>query len=419
MTVNAVLSELDTSQAAYGDMFAFRLFLVSMMDQDPTRGATGLVERAYAMSGASRVVSLCVESNNLWYSGSLFKGLLLNQSAIQHSHEVTPVWRLYADLLLAKKLSDIHVSSQASRVIDGMNDLIDSSGLQAFESLVEALRSVLHLQSGLFDKAIMSAATAIRIAEQRATTVGVKLALSVSAMAHLGLGGHDQASALLESFHADPTYFVMPDSVARAAFVELALVAAREGPRAAADQICAKWHLLGTDSASYIEDITRPTWLVTTARRAGDIALARRCLEAIERLARNNREVSLLETAAEHARAAFAGEQQVLPSILDCRSPVTSVDRVAPEPDVISSPSGSPPRLSALSRREGEIARLVSRGLTNQQVANQLSLSPHTVNFHLRSIFRKLSISTRVKLGRIIAQIDRQQDVIVIPEQQR
>lgn len=48
--------------------------------------------------------------------------------------------------------------------------------------------------------------------------------------------------------------------------------------------------------------------------------------------------------------------------------------------------------------------------MTNQQVAKQLDLSPHTVNFHLRNIFRKLSISTRVKLGPIVAQFDRPPD---------
>ncbi|WNV85261.1 LuxR C-terminal-related transcriptional regulator [Umezawaea sp. Da 62-37] len=417
--IDTVLGDLDISQAAYADMLAFRLLIVSLIDQDSAPRVTGPADGAHARPGALRVVSLCVESNKLWYSGSLFKGLSTNQSAIQHSRDASPVWRMYADFLLVKKLSDIHVSHQASTVISGMHDLIENAGLHAFESLLDALRSVLHLQSGQFERAIVSATAAIRIAEQRATKVGVKLALSVSATAHLGLGDRDKAAASLTLFHAEPTYYIMPDSVARAAFVELALVASREGPRAAADRIRAKWHLLGTGSACCIEDITRPAWLVGIARRAGDTALAERCLKAIERLASNNHEVSLLETAAEHARATFAGEQPGPSSILDCRPPAMSIDRALPEPDVTGSASGRSARLSTLSRREGEIARLVSSGLTNQQVANQLGLSPHTVNFHLRSIFRKLSISTRVKLNRIIAQSDRQQDSPVSSEQQR
>ncbi|MBY8848052.1 helix-turn-helix transcriptional regulator [Saccharothrix sp. MB29] len=54
-----------------------------------------------------------------------------------------------------------------------------------------------------------------------------------------------------------------------------------------------------------------------------------------------------------------------------------------------------------LSEPERDIARLVGAGLTNRQVARQLYLSPHTVNYHLRGIFRKLGISSRVELARL------------------
>jgi DNA-binding CsgD family transcriptional regulator len=51
-----------------------------------------------------------------------------------------------------------------------------------------------------------------------------------------------------------------------------------------------------------------------------------------------------------------------------------------------------------LSEREMEIAELVGQALTNQQIAGRLDRSPHTVNFHLRQIFRKLGIASRVEL---------------------
>jgi DNA-binding CsgD family transcriptional regulator len=35
-------------------------------------------------------------------------------------------------------------------------------------------------------------------------------------------------------------------------------------------------------------------------------------------------------------------------------------------------------------------------------------LSPHTVSFHLRQVFRKLGISSRVELARIVPDQDRQ-----------
>ena len=54
-----------------------------------------------------------------------------------------------------------------------------------------------------------------------------------------------------------------------------------------------------------------------------------------------------------------------------------------------------------LTEREAGIALLVGEGLTNRQIATRLYLSPHTVNYHLRQVFRKLSISSRVLLSQL------------------
>lgn len=53
---------------------------------------------------------------------------------------------------------------------------------------------------------------------------------------------------------------------------------------------------------------------------------------------------------------------------------------------------------SLLSRRELEIAELVGLALTNRQIAARVGRSPHTVNYHLRQIFRKLGVASRVEL---------------------
>jgi DNA-binding CsgD family transcriptional regulator len=70
-----------------------------------------------------------------------------------------------------------------------------------------------------------------------------------------------------------------------------------------------------------------------------------------------------------------------------------------------SHPPAVPPRrsglrdLGVLSVREREIAELAGQALTNQQIAGRLGRSPHTVNYHLRQIFQKLGISSRVELA--------------------
>ena len=60
----------------------------------------------------------------------------------------------------------------------------------------------------------------------------------------------------------------------------------------------------------------------------------------------------------------------------------------------------------AMTDSELAVARLVAQGLTNREVAEQLFVSPHTVSSHLRSIFAKLEINSRLALARIAADHD-------------
>lgn len=50
-----------------------------------------------------------------------------------------------------------------------------------------------------------------------------------------------------------------------------------------------------------------------------------------------------------------------------------------------------------LSDREMEVLKLASRGLSNQEIANQLSLSTRTVQGHLGHIFNKLEVGSRTE----------------------
>jgi DNA-binding CsgD family transcriptional regulator len=52
----------------------------------------------------------------------------------------------------------------------------------------------------------------------------------------------------------------------------------------------------------------------------------------------------------------------------------------------------------ALTAQELTIARLVATGATSREAGAQPSLSPRTIEAHLRSVFRKLGISSRRQL---------------------
>lgn len=62
---------------------------------------------------------------------------------------------------------------------------------------------------------------------------------------------------------------------------------------------------------------------------------------------------------------------------------------------------------SSLSRGELQVARLVAGGATNREVAEQLFVSPHTVNTYVRRSFKKLGITSRVELVRMAMEQDR------------
>jgi DNA-binding CsgD family transcriptional regulator len=59
---------------------------------------------------------------------------------------------------------------------------------------------------------------------------------------------------------------------------------------------------------------------------------------------------------------------------------------------------------ASLTDPEINVATLAAEGRTNRQIAESLFISPHTVNTHLRHIFEKLGINSRVQLTRFVRE---------------
>lgn len=60
-------------------------------------------------------------------------------------------------------------------------------------------------------------------------------------------------------------------------------------------------------------------------------------------------------------------------------------------------PANLPPTEDPLSEREVEVLRLVARGLSNQEIADQLILSERTVRTHISNILGKLHLANRTQ----------------------
>ena len=62
------------------------------------------------------------------------------------------------------------------------------------------------------------------------------------------------------------------------------------------------------------------------------------------------------------------------------------------------------PELDQLTMREREVLRMIARGYMYKEVAQQLDISPRTVEAHVSAVLRKLQLSNRHELSRWAAE---------------
>jgi non-specific serine/threonine protein kinase len=71
-------------------------------------------------------------------------------------------------------------------------------------------------------------------------------------------------------------------------------------------------------------------------------------------------------------------------------------------PTLVAVPEQHPPAdepTDMLTAREQDVALLVGRGLTNRQIAQELSISEHTVANHVRKTLKKLGLRSRTQIS--------------------
>lgn len=97
---------------------------------------------------------------------------------------------------------------------------------------------------------------------------------------------------------------------------------------------------------------------------------------------------------------------QVLRDVLNGGSPITpSVARLLLrefQAGNSTEVAAAPACAEMLSTREAEILELLSLGYRNKEIARRKDLSPHTVNSHVRNIYRKLSVNSRSELRAVL-----------------
>ena len=155
------------------------------------------------------------------------------------------------------------------------------------------------------------------------------------------------------------------------------------------------WHLAGLATVAVAEgQPVRAARLFGAAEKRLDVNVL---MNDVERTEYDHAVQRARERLGEEAFAVARTEgQTATPAyILNAPEPEPSNEaapRVSPTP---ATASAKKPYPAGLTSREVEILRLVARGLTDAQVAEELVISPRTVNWHLTTIYSKLQVSSR------------------------
>ncbi|MFI6693834.1 LuxR C-terminal-related transcriptional regulator [Streptomyces sp. NPDC050433] len=380
-----------------------------------------LGERGVGQGDIAALMALTTLSNARWRVGELADGLSLGNTAVRYCGTVDPVWRLHFQLALAGKLANLREFDKADSLINDAEAGLHGLPTRVWAAAPAAMRARLALQAGRFRDARRQAELVTSAVERDAVPVLRPLAFTVLSTAALYTGDLPTAADYLKRAQSELAGDRAAFHSVQYAWTDVRVTAKGEGPRAAIEVLSDKYSHLPTERSLYIEDPGAAAFLVRLALDVGDISLTRSVLETVDRLARDNPGVPVIALSAVHANALVSGDQAALARIIaqspdpisvalatgelaKLHSAKTSAKRWQTSPPASSDDVDTRQRdatcWSTLSDMERRIAYLVSVGLTNRQIAKKVYLSAHTVNYHLRKVFRKLGIKTRTELAR-------------------
>ncbi|MCX2953898.1 helix-turn-helix transcriptional regulator [Lentzea sp. NEAU-D7] len=346
----------------------------------------------------------------------------------------------YPQLLLATLLAGLRELADADTVVRRVR--VGPSAVVTREVMTAAVQARILLQAGRIEEAAAEARAALAVAEETGHETVVAPALAVLAMVAIHTGDLPAAVEHVERCRdqvpADGVLF----SHAYYQWTDVLVTYVGSGLEKALALLAEEYPDL-VSSGLLAEEPRAAGWFLRRALEAGDERLARAVVDHAERLAQEHPEFPAIRAAAVHARGLLDGDAKSLElaardhrdlwaranaaedlGVLLADSPDRAESVKALESalelyrEIGASRDGARVlgRLRKLGRRrraaparpesgwsslddtERAIANLVAKGQTNRQISTQLFMSPHTVNFHLRKIFRKLGISSRVEL---------------------
>jgi DNA-binding CsgD family transcriptional regulator len=446
----AVLAERDVPEDVWAEAKMNRI--LGLLEQDDFAGgreaaeamlAEGNVHGDAGLSGALTALALVA-----WQEGRVVDAVGLLRAAIQRIDSDGRVQgRLYPRISLALMLIAMGEFDEARcTTVEFEREVADATDALAAPA-GPMLRARQHLAAGNIAAARVAARELESVAE---TPPGiVAIAQLTGAVAALHEGDVAAAKQLVQSYRAGPAVGRVVLGGALFTWVEAVVADAQSGPSRAVELLADVFANLALHKRLFLQEPTAAAWLVRAALAVGDVHKASSVAAFADALALDNRTCPALAAGANHARGVLEGDSNALRyaaarhhppwarasamedaahvsasekdvaeardtleqahamyaeigarrDVARCRAKLDRLDRQrAQRPAVYG--------WRALTGTERRVAEVVAEGLTNPEAGARLFLSRHTVDFHLRQIFRKLDIHSRVELTRIVVRLD-------------
>ncbi|MET9232599.1 LuxR C-terminal-related transcriptional regulator [Lentzea sp. NPDC003310] len=435
------------------------LLLLNILSLDNLPAAVGMADQVLAQSAQYSpdvlAAALTVRAMASWREGDLGAAIEAAEAAVVVRGELTRIWQsdpLWTKVWLLTRLGRL---DEALTAVDEACTTAELHGTGVMTSVPLTLRAAVLLAQGDLTGAEAAATTGLAASELAEMPLFQPQLGAVLVLCALRRGDLPTATEGLRRLEES-----VPAGHAHPCAVTLRLIAgqvalANDGPAAALDEIRAFAENPSLRTQLLLEAPIATAWCVRTATAADDHALAEVFVSAAEDLARANPAHDSVVVAAAHGRALVKQDIVALAELRDaCTDPWTKAslaediatvcvhtsrdqavhelnqaldgyDEIEAELDSTRvrrtlrrlgvrrrrttarrqeehEPEPRPRTgWDSLTGTEKKVARLVADGLTNRQVAKELFISPHTVGFHLRQIYRKLAIGSRVDLARM------------------
>lgn len=398
--------------------------------------------------GEVAVAALLALSLVTWDAGEASEALDLAAEAVRRETSWPPRGHgFHPDLFLASKLIDIHRLTEAEAIMNSIDRMIAPAPISWCTASPGILRARIALAAGQLDQAAAEAGWAL--AHTGAIGVGLHSSIIRSTLATVALrqGNLRTAAQQIQHLPSPVSHFMSAYEAARNSLAAAQVEEAHSGPSAAMNRLAGLYDDIGKHHYLLMSDPASAPWLVRAALAASEPERATTVTAAIIAIQQRNPVVPIYRACAEHAQGLLESDRACLTqAVARHEDPWTRASAAEDLGVLLAGAEGRDDavgyldaavqgyggagadrdagrirrrlrrlgvrrRHAAAARRpltgwdsltdaERSTSELVARGLTNKQVAAELFISVHTVAFHLRQVFGKLGIRSRVELPR-------------------